>query len=67
MINSCDHAGEVRTDCKMSLMDDELLLAGAVVGFGVFVVPSLIARRIAKPGLVIVIWLFPGCWCCAGL
>ena len=45
---------------KLGLMDAALLLVGAVIGSGIFVVPSLIAQRIAEPGLVIAIWLFTG-------
>jgi APA family basic amino acid/polyamine antiporter len=41
-------------------MDGAALLVGAVIGSGIFVVPSLIARRIPEPGLVIAIWLFSG-------
>lgn len=45
---------------KLSLLDTALLLVGAVIGSGIFVVPSLIARRIAEPGLVIATWVFSG-------
>ncbi|HYM11930.1 MAG TPA: amino acid permease [Bryobacterales bacterium] len=45
---------------KLNLLDTALLLVGAVIGSGIFVVPSLIARRIAEPGLVIAIWVFSG-------
>jgi APA family basic amino acid/polyamine antiporter len=45
---------------KLGLMDAALLLVGAVIGSGIFVVPSLIAQRIAEPGLVLAIWLFTG-------
>ncbi len=45
---------------KLGLTDAALLLVGAVIGSGIFVVPSLIAQRIAEPGLVIAIWLFTG-------
>ncbi len=45
---------------KLGLMDTALLVVGAVIGSGIFVVPSLIAQRIPEPGLVIAIWLFSG-------
>ena len=45
---------------KLGLLDAALLLVGAVIGSGIFVVPSLIARRIPEPGLVIAIWVFSG-------
>lgn len=45
---------------KLNLLDTALLLVGAVIGSGIFVVPSLIARRIPEPGLVIAVWIFSG-------
>ena len=45
---------------KLNLMDTALLLVGATIGSGIFVVPSLIARRISQPGFVIAIWIFSG-------
>ncbi len=45
---------------KLGLLDAALLLVGSVVGSGIFVVPSLIARRIHEPGLVIAVWVFCG-------
>ncbi len=45
---------------KLTLLDGAALLVGATIGSGIFVVPSLIARRIAEPGLVMAIWVFSG-------
>ena len=45
---------------KLSLFDAVTLLVGTVIGSGIFVVPSLIAQRIAEPGLVVGIWVFSG-------
>ncbi|MGH9329258.1 MAG: amino acid permease, partial [Vicinamibacterales bacterium] len=45
---------------KLTLFDGAALLVGSVIGSGIFVVPSLIARRVPEPGLVIGIWLFSG-------
>jgi APA family basic amino acid/polyamine antiporter len=45
---------------KLGLLDTALLLVGAVIGSGIFVVPSLMARRIPEPGLVMAIWVFSG-------
>ncbi len=45
---------------KLTLLDAALLSVGAVIGSGIFVVPSLIARRIPEPGFVIAIWIFSG-------
>ena len=45
---------------KLGLLDTALLLVGAVIGSGIFVVPSLMAKRIPEPGLVMAIWVFSG-------
>jgi basic amino acid/polyamine antiporter, APA family len=51
---------------KLGLLDGALLLVGSVIGSGIFVVPSLIARRVPEPGLVIVIWIASGLLVLAG-
>jgi len=51
---------------KLGLADGALLLIGSVIGSGIFVVPSLIARRVPEPGLVIAIWVFSGLLVLAG-
>jgi APA family basic amino acid/polyamine antiporter len=51
---------------KLGLADGALLLIGSVIGSGIFVVPSLIARRVPEPGLVIAIWAFSGLLVLAG-
>ncbi len=45
---------------RLTLFDGAALLVGAVIGSGIFVVPSLIAQRVPEPGLVIGIWVFSG-------
>ena len=45
---------------KLGLLDGALLLVGATIGSGIFVVPALMARRIPEPGFVIAIWIFSG-------
>ncbi len=45
---------------KLNLFDGAALLVGAVIGSGIFVVPSLIARRVPEPGLAIAVWVFSG-------
>jgi APA family basic amino acid/polyamine antiporter len=51
---------------KLGRLDGALLLVGAVIGSGIFVVPSLIARRVPEPGLVVAIWIFSGLLVLAG-
>jgi APA family basic amino acid/polyamine antiporter len=45
---------------RLGLLDAALLLVGSVIGSGIFVVPSLIARRIPEPGLILAAWVFCG-------
>ncbi len=45
---------------KLTLFDGAALLVGGVIGSGIFVVPSLIARHVPEPGLVLFIWTFSG-------
>ncbi len=51
---------------KLGLADGALLIVGSVIGSGIFVVPSLIARRVPEPGLVVAIWAFSGVLVLAG-
>ncbi len=51
---------------KLGLPDGALLLIGSVIGSAIFVVPSLMARRVPEPGLVIGIWVFSGLLVLAG-
>lgn len=45
---------------RLSLFDGAALLVGGVIGSGIFIVPSLIARHVPEPGLVIALWIFSG-------
>ena len=45
---------------KLTVVDGAALLVGSVIGTGIFVVPSLIARQVPEPGFVIAIWVFSG-------
>jgi APA family basic amino acid/polyamine antiporter len=51
---------------KLGFPDGALLLIGSVIGSGIFVVPSLIARRVPEPGLVVAIWVLSGFLVLAG-
>jgi APA family basic amino acid/polyamine antiporter len=51
---------------KLGLADGALLIVGSVIGSGIFVVPSLIARRVPEPGLVVAIWALSGLLVLAG-
>ena len=38
---------------RLGLADGTLLIVGSIIGSAIFVVPSLIARRIPEPGLIV--------------
>ncbi len=45
---------------SLNLMDATMILVGSVVGSGIFLVPSDIAREVGSFGLVIAVWLLAG-------
>jgi APA family basic amino acid/polyamine antiporter len=45
---------------KLTFFDGAALLVGSVIGSGIFVVPSLIARHVPDPGMALGIWVFSG-------
>jgi len=44
----------------MGLLDATLLLVGSMIGSGIFIVPSLIAKNIAAPGIYLGLWVLIG-------
>jgi APA family basic amino acid/polyamine antiporter len=51
---------------RLGLADGTLLIVGSIIGSAIFVVPSLIARRIPEPGLIVAIWVLSGLLVLAG-
>lgn len=45
---------------QLTVFDGTALLVGSVIGSGIFVVPSLVARHVPDPGLALGIWVFSG-------
>lgn len=44
----------------LGVLDGTMLVAGAVIGTGIFLVPSLVARQVGAPGLSLAVWLLCG-------
>ncbi|MGH7482454.1 MAG: amino acid permease, partial [Longimicrobiales bacterium] len=44
----------------LGLLDATTIVAGAVIGTGIFLVPSLVARQVGAPGLSLAVWLVCG-------
>ena len=44
----------------LGLIDSTMLVAGSMIGSGVFIVSSIIARQVGSPGWLLVVWLVTG-------
>lgn len=52
--------GEPRLVRGLGVVDATTLVAGAVIGTGIFLVPSIVARQVGAPGLSLMVWLVCG-------
>src|ERR1041384_7439549 len=44
----------------IGLLDSPILVAGSMVGSGIFIVSSIIARQVGSPGWLLVVWVVTG-------
>src|SRR5213595_2562201 len=44
----------------LGLLDSTMLVAGSMIGSGIFIVSSIIARQVGAPGWLLVVWLVTG-------
>src|SRR6201993_4611529 len=44
----------------LGLTDSTMLVAGSMIGSGIFIVSSIIARQVGSPGWLLVVWLVTG-------
>src|ERR1700726_1890811 len=44
----------------LGLLDSTMLVAGSMIGPGIFIVSSIIAKQVGSPGWLIVVWLVTG-------
>src|SRR3979490_334835 len=44
----------------LGLLDPTMLVAGSMIGSGIFIVSSIIARQVGAPGWLLVVWLVTG-------
>src|SRR5436305_3863853 len=49
------HTGFIR---ELGLFDSAMIVMGAMIGSGIFIVPADMARNIGSPGWLLVAWLF---------
>ncbi len=45
---------------EMSLFDAMMIVMGAMIGSGIFIVSADIARTVGSPGLLLLVWLITG-------
>src|ERR1051326_3751921 len=44
----------------LGLLDSTMLVAGSMIGSGIFIVSSIIARQVGSPGWLLVVWIVNG-------
>src|ERR1700687_4525728 len=44
----------------LGLLDSTMLVAGSMIGSGIFIVSSIMARQVGSPGWLLVVWLVTG-------
>jgi APA family basic amino acid/polyamine antiporter len=44
----------------LGLLDSTMIVAGSMIGSGIFIVSSIIARQVGSPGWLLVVWLVTG-------
>src|SRR3954466_10018063 len=44
----------------LGLLDSTMLVAGSMVGSGIFIVSSIIGRQVGSPGWLLVVWIVTG-------
>src|SRR6202161_2468587 len=45
---------------RLGLIDASMIVAGSMIGSGIFIVSSGIARQVGSPGLLLLVWLATG-------
>src|SRR5881398_1859904 len=44
----------------LGLLDSTMLVAGSMIGSGIFIVSSIIARQVGSPGWLLIVWVVTG-------
>src|SRR6187397_1951088 len=52
--------GEEKLVRGLGLLDSTMLVAGSMIGSGIFIVSSIIARQVGSPGWLLVVWVVTG-------
>ena len=51
----------------LGLLDSTMIVAGSMIGSGIFLVSAEISRQVGAPGWLLVVWLVTGILAVAGL
>jgi APA family basic amino acid/polyamine antiporter len=51
---------QVELPRKLGLLDSVAIVAGTMIGSGIFLVPNLVAQNLASPVAIISVWIFTG-------
>jgi APA family basic amino acid/polyamine antiporter len=57
---------ETRLEARLGLLDATMLVAGSMIGSGIFIVSADIARRLPSPGWLLLVWVLAGALTVAG-
>ncbi|MCC6721805.1 MAG: amino acid permease [Bacteroidia bacterium] len=53
-------SNSVKFKKELGLFDSSMLVAGSMIGSGIFIVTAEMSRQVGSPGIVLLIWLFTG-------
>ncbi|MFL6515607.1 MAG: APC family permease [Chthoniobacterales bacterium] len=59
-MSQADETNDTKFIRGLGLLDSTMLVAGSMIGSGVFIVSSIIARQVGSPGWLIVVWIVTG-------
>ena len=58
--SSADQTNDTKFIRGLGLLDSTMLVAGSMIGSGIFIVSSIIARQVGSPGWLLVVWVVTG-------
>src|SRR3954467_3932941 len=59
-MSQADETNDTKFIRGLGLLDSTMLVAGSMIGSGVFIVSSIIARQVGSPGWLLIVWVVTG-------